>query len=59
MVSYRGTIREKMTLVAGGTLQDVIWTGNGFIEQLVIEVCPDMQPALMQPQSHGGCWEPC
>ena len=50
--------QKMMTLVAGGTLQDVIWTGNGFIEQLVLEgACPDMKPVCRcrDPQPYGRC----
>jgi len=52
--------QKMMTLVAGGTLQDVIWTGNGFIEQFVLEgVCPDMQPyaEAMSPNPMDDVWE--
>jgi ABC-type glycerol-3-phosphate transport system substrate-binding protein len=49
-----------MTLVAGDTIQDVIWTGNGFIEQFVLsDVCPPMNPyaEAMSPNPMDDVWE--
>ena len=49
-----------MTLVAGGALHDIIWTGNGYIEQFVLsDVCPDMNPFAdaMSPNPMDDVWE--
>jgi len=59
--SIEGDFTQKMmTLVAGGTLQDIVWTGNGYIEQLVLnKVCPDMNPyaQLEKPNPMDDVWE--